>query len=315
MPNALVIVNTRSGGGRSRRVVPLVEEVIRGQGWVPEMVRTPSGSAAAGIVAQALGSRPDLVVAVGGDGTINGVLNGLVASNLDVPLGIVPSGTGNEIVRILGLPKDPAEAAEALFAFQPWRMDIGRVNGHCFFNVFGLGADVDALKSANRLRRYRLGRRRGVYHVAALLHLTSGLPRFPVRITAAGVRYAGEVLLVTAVNGRMYGEHLPVLPSPNLHDGLLDLYILSAMSRGRQWLRMQKLLRGRPLPELTVRRVEAARIELPGRTHAQVDGTLIEPASRFDLAVLPGRVRVLAPSPGAAVRRVASPLHAAVRRA
>jgi molybdopterin-biosynthesis enzyme MoeA-like protein len=91
-------------------------------------------------------------VALGGDGTINGAVNGLVSSGVDIPLGIVACGTGNETVRSLGLPKSPRTAIQTLLRGRVCPIDVGVVNGRYFLNTFGLGADVEVVKMTNALR-------------------------------------------------------------------------------------------------------------------------------------------------------------------
>ena len=94
-----------------------------------------------------------LVVAWGGDGTMNEVARVLAFG--DVPLALVPAGSGNGLARDLGVPRDPAAALAAATAGRPWRIDAGEVNGELFFNVAGLGLDARIAHAfaANRGRR------------------------------------------------------------------------------------------------------------------------------------------------------------------
>ncbi|MGI0130670.1 MAG: diacylglycerol/lipid kinase family protein, partial [Thermoplasmata archaeon] len=162
MPATLIVANLRSGGGRARDALPLVTNALRRHGREYELIVTPSGEATPSLLAEFLGAgRPefDQVAVVGGDGTLNGAVNGILTSGVNLPLGIIPCGTGNEIIRALGIPKDPEKAVEVLLRGQVCPIDVGKVNNRYFLNIFGLGYDVQVVKMVNMLRaRYRLAR-------------------------------------------------------------------------------------------------------------------------------------------------------------
>ena len=237
MALTLIVANLRSGGGRARDALPLVTGALRRAGREYDLIVAPHAEATASLLATALRSGEhdiEQVVALGGDGTINGAVNGLVSSGVDVPLGIVACGTGNETVRSLGLPKNPRRAIQTLLRGRVCPIDVGVVNGRYFLNTFGLGADVEVVKMTNTLRsRYRFARNRSVYYVAALLLLSSGFEPFNVEVESGERSFAGRALMIAAANGRIYGERLMALPSPSLTDGLLDVYLLQELSTRR----------------------------------------------------------------------------------
>src|SRR5579883_1675987 len=276
MPATLIVANLRSGGGRARDTLPLVTSALR-----------------------RAGREFDQVAVVGGDGTINGAVNGLVVSGTALPLGIVPCGTGNEIMRSLGLPKHPEKAVDILLRGRTCPVDVGVVNGRYFLNTFGLGADVEVVKLVNTLRsRYRFARNRSVYYLAALLLLSSGFDPFPVEVQVKERVFRGRAIMIVAANGRIYGERLLALPSPSLTDGLLDLYLLEELG-SRKLRKTARLLRRLPVPELSVQRCSEVVIRLNQRREAHVDGSLFGPAQTFTLSLLPQRITVMHPAPPA----------------
>ncbi|HEV2358959.1 MAG TPA: diacylglycerol kinase family protein [bacterium] len=304
MALTLIVANLRSGGGRARDALPLVTSALRRAGREYDLIVTPTGDATASLLASALHSRADevgQVVALGGDGTINGAVNGLIASGADVPLGIVACGTGNETVRSLGLSKNPRKAIQTLLRGRVCPIDVGVVNGRYFLNTFGLGADVEVVKMTNALRaRYRFARNRSVYYVAALMLLSSGFEPFNVEIESDGRSFSGRALMIAVANGRIYGERLLALPSPSLTDGLLDVYLLQELAT-RRFRKTARLLRRLPVPELSVQRCSQVSIRLDQRREAQVDGSLAGAASAFTLSLLPARIAVIHPTPPALV--------------
>jgi diacylglycerol kinase (ATP) len=317
MPSTLIVVNLRSGGGRARDKLPIVTDALRRAGHRYELIVTPTAETTAHLLATAL--RTDLqefdqVAVLGGDGTINGAVNGIVASGATLPLGIVPCGTGNETTRSLGIPKNTEKAVDVLLRGRVCAIDVGKVNGRYFVNTFGLGADVQVVKMVNTLRaRYRFARNRSVYYVAALLLLSSGFDPFPVEVEVAGRTFRGKVLLVVAANGRIYGERLLALPAPSLSDGLLDLYLLEELG-SRRLRKAARLIRRLPVPELTVQRCSEVSIHLDQRRDAQVDGSLIGPTQTFELSLLPQRLSVIHPTPPAFAEEVRQPAGAVTAR-
>ena len=304
MPATLIVANLRSGGGRARDYLPLVTNAFRRVGREYELIVPPAAEATAPLLTEFLSAgRPefDQVTVIGGDGTLNGAVNGILASGSNLPLGIIPCGTGNEIVRSLGIPKDPEKAVEIILRGQVCPVDVGRVNNRYFLHIFGLGYDVQVIKMVNMLRaRYRFARNRSVYYLSALLLLSSGFDPFPVKVQVGERVFSGRAIMIVAANGRMYGERLLALPAPSLSDGLLDLYLLQEL-RTRSFRKTTRLLRRLPVPELSVQRCSAVRIHLDQRREAQVDGSLLGPAQTFDLSLLPRRISVIHPDPPALV--------------
>ncbi|HLY22405.1 MAG TPA: diacylglycerol kinase family protein [bacterium] len=302
MALTLIVANLRSGGGRARDALPLVTNALRRAGREYDLIVTPNADSTASLLAAALRSDEqdvEQVVALGGDGTINGAVNGLVSSGTDVPLGIVACGTGNETVRSLGLPKNPRTAIQTLLRGRVCPIDVGVVNGRYFLNTFGLGADVEVVKMTNTLRsRYRFARNRSVYYVAALMLLSSGFEPFGVDVEAGARSFSGRALMIAVANGRIYGERLLALPSPSLTDGLLDVYLLQEFAT-RRFRKTARLLRRLPVPELSVQRCSQVTIHLDQRREAQVDGSLAGAASSFTLSLLPARLSVIHPAPPA----------------
>lgn len=163
----------------------------------------------------------DLVVVGGGDGTLNSVASALVARNL--PLGILPLGTANDLARTLGLPRDAAAAARVIAAGRTRRIDLGEVNGHPFFNVASVGFSADLARglTAEAKRRWGiLG-----YGIAALRLLSQSRP-FTLEIEHDGRVEEVKTIQVSVGNGRFYGGGMAVESSASPDDGRLDVYSL-----------------------------------------------------------------------------------------
>jgi YegS/Rv2252/BmrU family lipid kinase len=295
MQPLLVVANPYAGGGRIAEVLPVVERVLRGRG-VSFVAREARGyEALAEAAEEASRAGFPAVVAVGGDGTVNAVVNGVLRAGGRSAVGIIPAGTANEFVRGLPIPRSVHRATQALVHAQPAAFDVAEANGRYFANVFGIGFDARVAVGANRLRDRRILRGRAVYFLASLLELVSGREPLEVEVTTESERFCGRVLLVAVVNGRMYGERVPSLPTPSLRDGLLDLYIIQEMRRMRSLNAALKMIRRSPIPEIVIQRCRQVTVEADRAVEIHVDGNPMEATRRIHARVLPRALHILLP--------------------
>jgi diacylglycerol kinase (ATP) len=178
----------------------------------------------------------DLVIVGGGDGTLNAAIEGLVDTQL--PLGILPLGTANDLARTLGIPTDLSAACEAIAAGKPDRIDLGWVNGKHFFNVASLGLSVQITRNLSK----DMKRRWGVlaYAVTALQVLRKSRP-FPAQLRIDGSKLVQVSTVQIAVgNGRHYGGGLTVAEGAAIDDQRLDVYSLNV----KHWWQMIAILPG-----------------------------------------------------------------------
>jgi diacylglycerol kinase (ATP) len=238
----------------------------------------------------------DALVVVGGDGMANLGIN-LVAGT-SVPLGIVPSGTGNDLADGLGIPIDDTEGAidRLLDALQrpPRTVDAGTIrHGELttwFGSVVSAGFDATVNERANAMTRPR-GRSR--YVVALLRELATLKPR-QYRIKADGRDLDVEAMLVSVANNSSLGGGMRIVPDADLSDGRLELFVVARMSRLRFLRMFPKVFRGEHtgLPEVSIVPVSSVRIEADD-TVAYADGERIGPLP-VEVTVVPDALRVLA---------------------
>ncbi|MDR5696200.1 MAG: YegS/Rv2252/BmrU family lipid kinase, partial [Armatimonadota bacterium] len=253
------------------------------------------------------------VVAVGGDGTVNAVVNGVMRAGARIPVGIIPAGTANEFVRSLPIPRGVQKAAQVLTTGVPAAIDVAEVNGRYFANVLGIGLDARVAAGASRLRDRLSMRGRAVYYLASLLELVSSREPVRVEVVTESDAFSGSVLAIVAVNGRMYGERVPSLPAPGLRDGLLDLYIVRETHRMRSINVTWKVIRRTPVPEVLMQRCGRVTVEADRSIDAHVDGNPLGRARRLEARVVPRGIRVLLPPDALPWRPVPRPVEAAAR--
>jgi diacylglycerol kinase (ATP) len=292
----VVAINPMASFGHRREVGPLVVERLRAAGHHVVAVDEANIELLRREAARAVADGADALVVVGGDGMANLGIN--IVAQSPTPLGIVPSGTGNDLADGLGIPLGDAEAATAhlLAALdrEPRTIDAAVVRhgelSTWFGAVLSAGFDATVNERANHMTHPR-GRSR--YIVALLRELATLAPR-PYRIVVDGETIETDAMLVSVANNRSLGGGMRIVPHASLDDGRLDLFIVRRMSRARFLRMFPKVFRGdhTELPEVVFRSFSSARIEADGVV-AYADGERIGPLP-VEVSVVPGALRVLA---------------------
>jgi diacylglycerol kinase (ATP) len=277
VPNPLlVIVNPTAGGGRAARLVPWLRERLAARPDARLEVTTRAGDAERS--AAALGAADaGRIVAVGGDGTVQEAVNGIMAAGHEgASLGIVPVGTGNDLARSLGLPRDPAAAWTVAVGSGERPMDLMRATSgdgrrRWFGSAGGIG--FDAQVAAAMATRAAWQRGRAGYLVTTL----SELRRFDnrsVELTLDGVASTARVLFVAVANGEYYGGGMRIAPGASVDDGLLDICVVGNVSRLTALGQLANLYRGTHVnhPQVEMRRARAVTISGTSATLVHLDG-------------------------------------------
>jgi diacylglycerol kinase (ATP) len=228
-----------------------------------------------------------LVLAWGGDGTINEVVSALAFD--DVPFGIIPAGSGNGLARELGVHPRPERAiADALQAVaRP--MDVGEIDGRLFANMAGIGFD------AHIAAAFATATRRGLAGYAAIT--ARALRRYVslhYRVTVGGVETAHRAILVTIANSAQFGNNAYIAPGARVDDGELDLVVLEERSRIATLCHMPRLFNGTVgrVPGCTIRRIREVTIESDQPMAFHVDGEPVAGGTHLRARIHPGALMV-----------------------
>ncbi|MET3810286.1 YegS/Rv2252/BmrU family lipid kinase [Arthrobacter sp. UYEF3] len=294
-------VNPHASFGRGRDAGREAAECFRAAGADVRLLCEDSYESLSRSVDKALADGVDALVVVGGDGMVHLGVNALAGSGRgfgETPLGIIPSGTGNDVARALGLPRHdiPAAAARILAAqLSGGRViDAGRVRSGCrthwFAGVVSAGFDAAVNERANAWRHPR-GMAR--YNLAMLRELVT-FSAIEYTVTADGQRWRQGAMLISVANGQSIGGGMKVAPEAMLDDGYLDLFIVRPLSRLRFLAVFPKVFSGRHVghPAAEIRRVRKVELEADGVV-AYADGERIGPLP-VAIDVVPGAIRVLA---------------------
>lgn len=314
-PRTVVIVNPKSQGGRLGKRWPEIAETL-GRAFPYDDVHTTGPNDATRIAREALQGGADRIIAIGGDGTINEVVNGFFDGagkpiKPDATLGIMPFGTGGDFRRTLGIPAEPHEATEILKANRTRTIDVGKLQltGHdgkpalrMFANIasFGVSGHLDRMinesgKKMGRFGYFVLGTKATITYKNQRVQLIfDGNVNDRVEVTAYNVAVA---------NGRFFGGGMKIAPNAELDDGVFDVTVVGDLS-------LVQLLKGfarqvysgdhLKTKGVSVRRarvVEAEAIDANDHVEFDVDGEhLGRLPARFE--VVPQALKVIVAGPG-----------------
>jgi diacylglycerol kinase (ATP) len=287
--DVVVLVNPTSGRGRGMRVATEVAGRLRDAGVPARLVHGRDAADAVDVARKVVDERPDALVAVGGDGLVHLAVQALAGT--DVPLGVIPAGTGDDIARALGIPLDTAAATATVLAGTARTIDLGRVRDEWFAGVLYAGFDSAVNERVNTMT-WPHGRLR--YDLAILLELRSFEPlRFIVEMD--GEESQLEAMFVSVGNTRQYGGGLRICPDAEPDDGLFDVTIIAPVPRRVVPVLLPKLYKGTHVTHPAVRMFRARTVGLAASgVVAYADGERIGPLP-LHAEIVPGALRVITP--------------------
>jgi diacylglycerol kinase family enzyme len=289
---SLVILNARAGGGRAARFAAEAGAIVKQAGATLVLTQTlPEAQAC--IQAQPPGSR---IVLVGGDGTVQGLLSGLLAGRHT--LGLVPMGSGNDLARFLGLARlGPHGALHRALRADARPIDLGHVqaDGQEWHFASSLAAGFDAAIAARALKSPAWLRGLPRY-LWATLGALARLEGHQFTVVADGQQlHHGPGLLASSLNTPSYGSGMPVAPGAQLTDGHLDLLIAGHFGRLGALAMLPRLLTGTHLGHPRVRVAPFKTMMLTSATPLPLaaDGEPLAPARQLQVQVLPGAIKMV----------------------
>lgn len=299
----VVAINPTASFGKGKDVGPAVVQTLRAIGHDVTSLQEPDFEQLMVAGRKAVATKPDAFIVVGGDGMVN--LGANLVAKTKVPLGIVPSGTGNDMARGLGIPFDNAEAAIATLIEALGRpalvADAGLVSyiddetgqpaTRYFACVLSAGFDAIVNERANNMRHPKGPSR---YMIALGLELVKLKP-IPYRLVLDGTEIVTTGALISVANNISIGGGMKVTPDAKVNDGLFDVLVVQALSRISFLRIFPRVFTGDHVSDrrVTIHRVKSVRLESDGVV-AYADGERIA-SLPIDIEVVPGALRLLVP--------------------
>lgn len=279
----LVIVNPKSASGATREKWSETASDLRAHFGAFSVAFTKAPGDGIEIARNAARAGRRLIIACGGDGTINEVANGILLSGEDVELGVLPSGTGGDFRRTLGLPRTNRDAAAALRDGETLEMDVGKVTFHdfngdlvsrYFLNVSSVGLAVSVLKRVKSAKVFdwlpvEAIRGKANFAVSTLQEILD-LDPVTVRVRFdGGDQRTVQTIALCIANSRYFGGGMMIAPEASINDGLLDVVNIGNISTAKILLNGYSLYRGTHQELAEVKSTRARKIEVSGIDESQ----------------------------------------------
>lgn len=285
-----LIINPVAGGGRPARALPDVQSALRAQGLEYRFEYTKSLEHARELAVEAAGNG-EVAVAFGGDGLIGAVAGAV--KDTDGVVGILPGGRGNDLCRVLEIPRRPVAACAVLASGVERRLDLGQAGEKTFAGIASCGFDSVVNRIANETRVVRGS---PVYALALVRALPSWRPaRFEVTLDDGPAR-AFIGYSVAAANSKEFGGGMLLAPNASLTDGLLDVVIIEDMPKHRYLRLAPTVFRGRHVRHRGVDVIRGREVHIsasePFTLYADGEAIAELPVT---VRALPGAVRMIVP--------------------
>jgi len=275
--NHLFIVNPIAGKGHALRMIPEIEAVTEKHALPCRIEITKAPGHATEIARKYVREFGDIrIFAVGGDGTLNEVLQGTVGSGAS--LGFVPAGTGNDFLKSFCSLTDPSRLLPVIVHASPVPVDVCKINERYFINIASVGFDADVVASTQHLKRLPFMKGKIAYIGGILLSLIH-LKNIRATFYIDGERMDMPSLLLSAfANGRYYGGGMMPAPEALPDDGLLDVCLIRGMKRLGILRFFPRFIKGThiDMEEVTLKRCRVLEMESPSPVHVNADGELFK---------------------------------------
>ena len=299
-----IILNPTAGNGNGLRLLPQIEQLFTKYKLSYELVRTGKIGHGIELTRQAVRDGYKAIIAAGGDGTVNEVINGLMQCKLEglalPPLGVLSVGRGNDFAGSIGIPAELEAGVQALVDDHRRTIDIGRVmggiypEGRYFGNCVGVGFDAITTIEVHKLPRWG-----GFFgFLVAVLKTVFLYNKAPMATTVYDEKTLTQrSLLISIMNGRRLGGSFQMAPNSKPDDGLFDLCIAEQMSSFKVIMMIPHFTRGDQATQPSIKTGQAAHIAitaLDGPLPAQTDGEIIcVDGTHLEVEALPRQLEII----------------------
>jgi YegS/Rv2252/BmrU family lipid kinase len=222
MDSILFIINPIAGNGRAKSLISIIKSTMEENKKKYDISITHAPKEAIKIAKEGISKGHKIIVAVGGDGTINEVATGIMRGGKGI-LGIIPGGTGNDLARTLKIPENPREALRLILIGNSKKIDTCFVNNNLFLNIASIGLDSEVIKNIWKIRSRINGR---ISYVIGFIRTLLSYKYKILEIEIDNMHLNEEVILAAIGNGKYYGGGMKICPSAIIEDGYFNVCVI-----------------------------------------------------------------------------------------
>lgn len=264
------IVNPVAGKGHVLKVVPEIKSAMGNFDAAYEIIYTERPGHASEIASIYANEGADIIFAVGGDGTVNEVMNGIINSNS--ALAILPCGSGNDFIRSLGFKGTTGEIIAKVLNGKRKVIDVGYINGRYFVNISSAGFDAEVVLATQKAKKFFLSG--SIAYIAGLIGTIFVSKPKKVRIKVGDEEINDSILLMAVANGKYYGGGMLAAPDAILDDGYFDVCVIKSMPKIKLLFLFPQFMKGKhkKFKEVSFHRADTVTIDCECQLAVNVDG-------------------------------------------
>lgn len=296
-----LIINLTAGGGKPRPHLKTIFKYLKENGFNFKVSYTSHQGEATELAQKAADKGIDLIISVGGDGTVNEIVNGIMQSKNNPSLGIIPLGWANDFIKSVNISPDITQACKILVQGKTKEIDVGVINKKIYFaNICGVGFDAEVAQYANQMKNRHPNWRilsAFLYVFATIKKLLSPFRYHEVSIKIDQQEIQAKILFIAISNGKIYGGRFKITPEAILDDGLLEICLVEEMGRFKYLSIIPKVFKGAHggIKGVSFYRAKEIIIQSSEPILAQVSGEVIEDQKKFTITLQPKSLKLIVP--------------------
>lgn len=283
MKSALVIINKKSGKEKFTHIKETLRQTLKAQGFNMTVNYTTADNGSQGIITE-LNKAPDLLVIVGGDGTVSDVINQLYLHNINIPIAIIPTGTTNDLARVNDVPLNPIKAAESIQAHSFKKIDVLKINNFYASYLVAFGNFMTSFARVSTNNKKRFGR---LAYLFSSIKIITHLKKYRVQLKTdiLDIEIDSVFTIVSSISS--VGSLEKLLPTAKADDGLLHILNISPVRLFEVPKILYLALLGRITehPKVTYLTAKNVSVRTQSLSHMNIDGDL-HPYKDSDIEVL-----------------------------
>ena len=302
LKDAKLFINPAAGRWRGKKLATKIYNYLAQHGLNSDISFSLNKRDMIDLVKQAVMNGQQTIIVAGGDGTIFEAVNGIMQAkkinqSINVTLGIIPLGTGNDFIKAANIPKNWRDACDQIITATPQTIDVAKVitknKSAYFINNIGSGFDAGIGITASKMP---ILRGKIVYVIGLIWHLIKGVPNPNIEYSVDGSRHKSKMTLTAVTNGTTYGGSFKIAPQASINDGLLDAIIAPPLGRITAIPLILRLLFGTHLKRNDVVHVQCKKFHLKSDMPIPVvaDGEIIDEAcTEYSIEILERQLSLL----------------------
>lgn len=286
-----IIVNPTAHCGNVKKIVSYMKDFFSKNSVSYSIDFTTKPHEATSLASVASQQDYDTVVAVGGDGTVNEIVNGIVGTN--TALAIIPAGASNDFCKELNISGDVQNACRLILEANKKKIDIGKVNDRYFINVAGVGLDAQVSDVANQ---GMFGTKGLLLYTASLFKVLAKCKPSDFSISLDGRVKRVRAWLVAVGNGKQYGGGMKIVPTADINDGMLDICVIKDVNKLSILYYLPLIIQGKhlSLSDVAIYRAKEVEIKALGCL-GHVDGEILK-GDVFRFSLVHDAIDVIVPN-------------------